>query len=317
MSNQALDKELFDAVGSHDRDAIVHLIQLGANPFVPIGPVELYMHRDSWSVRLWEGCAAAKVVQFPEIMELVLPDSMDGWPVVTRATDVWGVVSKSGQEVDLGHWAVELGSLDCLRILIKRLDMHHQKSKDSLNQLTLSCLRGCSYMDARDDVLQALALCMAARPQLDRIWSHWRQAKLPSHNANHELIYMPMTFALAELSGRKNMSRLHCGDALQAMAWALMHDEAVRDGHRTLGDSNEDTLLHMAIGSGNMNVLRVALDMGCDTQVKNADGLTALDFAYELHKFDFAALIESSLGSNAINDVLRDAKRRMYECRVH
>lgn len=307
MSPEETNARLLQSVVAHDTQAVESWLRMGADPFAPAGPVDLYVAREGWSVKLANGSAAAAAIQWPDMLNQLLPSQMPGWPVVTKAADVWGVVSKNGQDVNLAQWAVEMGAMASLRMLISRLDRSLPESSLALNRLTLSCLGGCSHQGAKDHVLHALILCMAAKPELERGWSHWRTWRLPSQGVHHEHVLMPMTFVMAAMTKTKGGEGPFTADALEALSWSLAHDECVRDGHRRMGNSADDTLMHMAAAAGNLDVLRIALDQGCALDVLDGHGLTPLALAFKRGQFDAAAVIESRLSNAALERALADA----------
>jgi ankyrin repeat protein len=58
---------------------------------------------------------------------------------------------------------------------------------------------------------------------------------------------------------------------------------------------NGSTPLMMAAMYGSSETVKVLLDAGADTSIKNALGLTALDFAQKAHREDAVALIAASI----------------------
>jgi hypothetical protein len=304
MDQDALNRKLFSAVASHDLTSVGQLMALGADPFANVGPVELHILKDNIDVRLGLGCSAALAIQFPHVLDILLPHRMNGWPIITHAIDVFGVVSTKGQCVDLAQWAIELSALPSLRFLINRLDRSHMDSTKSLNRLTMLCLAGCSYENVKDDSLNALMICMAAQPELDRGWSHWRHAKLISQNAAHEPVYMPMTFVMASMIKKKAHIHEQCDEAIKAFSWALSHDDAVRDGNRRMGNVSEDSILHFGASSGCVALLHTALGQDCNLEVHDLQGFTPLELARECKRFETAAFIESWISKKAIERAL-------------
>lgn len=296
---QWLDRRLFAATLTHDLPAIDALITQGADPFAPVGPVELFASRSAWPARLALGSAAALSIQWPDVLERLLPEKMTSWPVVTQSADVLGLVSRCGAAVDLGHWAVEVSAMQGLKMLISRLDKSHPNAQACLRRLTISCLGGCSNTEAKDNVLNALVLCMAAEPELDRGWSHWRHFKLPSQTTDHQSMFMPMTFVMGTIANKNESHWPYHEEALSALRWALLHDEPVRSGDRCMGTVSEDTMLHMASTCARLDVLRVVLDAGCSLSARDAYGLTALEFAQKCKKFESVAFMESWLANRA------------------
>jgi ankyrin repeat protein len=300
MDQDALNRKLFSAVAAHDVTSVGQLMALGADPFANVGPVELHILKDNIDVRLGSGCSAALAIQFPHLLDILLPQRMNGWPMITQAVDVFGVVCTKGQGVDLAQWAIELSALPSLRFLIERLDRSHPDSTKSLNRLAMSCLSGCSYENAKDDALTALMICMAAQPELDRGWSHWRHARLASQSAQHEPMYMPMTFVMASMVKKKASLFEQRDEAMRAFAWALSHDDPVRDGDRRMGNVSEDTILHLGASSGCVVLLRIALEQGCNLEARDLQGLTPLELAVECKQFEAVAFIESWISQKAV-----------------
>lgn len=297
---QALDYQLFAATLCHDLPVIDSLIAQGADPFAPVGPVELFPSRCAWSARLALGSAAALSIQWPDVLDRLLPEKMTTWPVVAQAGVVLGLVSRCGAAVDLGHWAVEMSAMPGLQMVIDRLDKNHPQAQACLRRLTISCLGGCSNIEAKDNVLSALVLCMAAEPELDRGWSHWRHFKLPSQTTDHQPMLMPMTFVVATVANKNESLWPYHQQALVALRWALAHDDPVRIGDRRMGTISEDTILHMAATCAGLDVLQVVLDAGCSLSARDAYGMNALEFARKCKKSESVAFIESWLAARAI-----------------
>jgi hypothetical protein len=301
---EVLNHQLFQAVQMHDLESIRALMARGADPFANAGCVELYVIRQNWNVRLASGCAAAQAIQWPHILDLLLPDKMNGWPMVTQATNVYGITCKKGQAVDLAQWAIEICALPSLQLLIDRLDRTQPQSEKSLSRLAMSCLAGCSHESAPDDALKALTMCMAAQPDLDRWWSHWRHSKLMSQGKNHEPIYMPMTFVMGSVARRLCADGDSATQALAAFAWALSHDDCVRSGDRRMGSTTEDTVLHLAAASGCIPLLRICLAQGCALDCEDAQGLTPLALAHSCGQSESVALIEGWHSKVAMDQLL-------------
>ena len=299
-----IDCQLFSAVSQQDLLAIDLLIAQGANPFAPVAPVEIYVARSSWFARIEKGCSAAQAIRNPDVLGRLLPPQMRSWPVITHTVDAFGLVSSEGSAVDLGHWAVEMSALESLKLIISRLDLSHPESKSCLERLTLSCLWGCSNTEAKDNVLNALVLCMASEPELGRGWTQWQNFKLFSHTSNFQSVLMPMTFVMASVANKKDLSWPYQGEALIALRWALSHDDEVREGVLRMDTGSKDSLMHMAMTFENLDVLRVALSAGCALDVRDALGMTPIEFASNANKFESVAFIQSWLANEAIEKAM-------------
>lgn len=262
------------AVSTGDEDLIEHLIEAGASPTMQDQHGSTPLH------------GVAKLASERAMFAL-----LHGKPKIVDLHDERGMTPF--------HFACQTGKRELVLMLLQAGTKVDGRTNDNLTGLHLACVRG-------DTSVIELLIAHGANPNLacngQMTALHWASKSV-------EITRLLCDGAKADLQvvNKAGLTLLHCAasrfGSKDTVEFFLERAPELLDKR----DDSGATALHIAAASNNVEVVRMLLDCGCDTNAVCNEGNTALHYAASSETITSMLLLWSNKQINTCNNMGRTA----------